>query len=148
MKHMNVFAGYSISRQKSNRGYFTLTFQSEMNHIVQFPPEEILLEKEKSISIHCILLCALIDALRKLSDSKLPSNPLFVTYYCDNRKIAFEWNEEYLKDHKFSSYYSDGKLWEEIAKICSEQQIELRIAKTDSVLNGIVRSESERADNL
>lgn len=148
MKRIDVFSGYSISNRLHSRGCFTLTFQNERNHIFQLPAVEISLENGRTMTIHYILVYALLDALNNLSNSKPPKEPLLVTYYCANRKIAFEWNQEYLQDHAFSGYTEDLDLWNEISEVCADCRMELRIAETDSVLNGIVRIESGRVQHL
>ncbi len=101
-----------------------------MNHIFQLPTVEISLTNGRTLNVHYIIV------------------PLLVTYYCANRKIAFEWNQEYLQDHAFSASTEDLDLWNEISEVCADCRMELRIAETDSVLNGIVRIESGRVQHL
>lgn len=148
MKRVDVFAGYSISHKFKNRGCFTLSFQNAMNHIFQLPTVEISLTNGRTLNVHYIIVYALLIALKNLAESKPPKEPLLVTYYCANRKIGFEWNQEYLQDHAFSASTEDLDLWNEISEVCADCRMELRIAETDSVLNGIVRIESGRVQHL
>ena len=89
-------------------------------------------------SVHRITLEAIRHFLSSVSNSE-ENKGLKLVFYADNDQIAYEWNNEHMKEGAFSDATEDLDLYNSIIKLLCGKHLSMEIVGKDNVLSSMKR---------
>ena len=98
--------------------------------------------EEEGLTEHRAVLLTIDRILRSIGKPKAQ-----ITVYTSCEEAAFEWREEYKKDHTFCKSTADQDAWKRIVNYTEGTNIILDIKGQDSPLTALAALEQERIKN-
>ena len=91
---------------------------------------------DSDLSRHRITLEAIRRFLTNIDDSER-NGEFRLVFYADNDEIAYEWNNEYLKEGSFAGSTEDQDLYKAIIKILNRKHLSMEVIGKDNVLSSM-----------
>ncbi len=91
--------------------------------------------KDKANMLRTANLLALKQMIKALMDTT--NDKVILYFYATDDTVAFEYNNEYLKEGEFKGQSKQIREWKNIIKLLDDSNIELHIKESNSCLSGM-----------
>lgn len=99
--------------------------------------------KDKATMLRTANLLALKQMIKALMDTT--DDKVILYFYATDDTVAFEYNNEYLKEGEFKGQSKQIREWKNIIKLLDDSNIKLHIKESNSCLSGMNKLKGDNA---